>query len=503
MLPKHCRISALFLAVSLLVLLAAQPALADTLRQQIASDGKAMCNALGSMGPGGGTGETSEKITGADAEAACKTLQNKLANASGWPTVWQMSQIVAATLDVGLQGPSLSVRQQYAQDVHAVFSSSGPYSYGYQETVAAGGSSGGCQAINWSPFCSGLTPNGGGSAKGGDETPFMTDSSGNPGPGVEYYDDNAWVGSDLIQAYHQAYDTSQSGGGSLAQLLLAQAQNLYQHFEQSGLWQSEDASGGSWSPLGYSGEPSHVDPNGKPGPSAGVFFNTLRLNRGAVVNADAAMFATNISGADSDQLGEKAWAADPYSFVQDWLGQLDQTTNGYTYSDHLKPDGCRSGNGADDGSSPPSTCAAPQSAQSYAYGLMIGDDGNLGHPTQAQNDASAANNYFFNDFSQPSNNNYPDLEAECPAFDAVYFHYLWNLDKDTDPSTEWNDTYYQDNPRVHNYVVWIREQMDSNWSFTSPWPFIGQTQIGQGAACGGLLPDAGAVRALIDDITHK
>ena len=462
---KRRRTPGLFLAAMLFVLcLGAQPAFATGARVKLGQDGGNICTHVP-------LGQTAAGITGSQAQLVCSQMQKDLINAvnterdvGSGPALWQLSQVIGATLDVGMANVPASDSWTYAQDVYNAFAL---YSHG-----------GSCPS--WNPLPAGYistSPDAG----------FCNGLDYNIGKGTRFYDDNAWVGSDLMQAYHWSCKLVCN------QALLTAAQNLF-NLEQTGVWKSTDANGTT-----YYGEEPH-----KPAASdGGLFFSTDRKNRGVVANADSAEFATDLYAVDQ-KTTELTFAKTEYNWVRNNLEQttanksLAQDPTGSLtglFFDHLKPDGCYSvvpkppaTDSSNDGSAPPSTCASPQLGNSYGSGLMIGVGVNLAYDIPANSTtykseadfrANAANGYYTDSL----------LELHCPAFNAIYFHYLWLLDQLDSSGYQW--------AHLPNYTAYL-------WSTNNMDQTTGQTKIVTSeTGCEQLLPQAGTARVFVDDVTRK
>lgn len=260
---------------------------------------------------------------------SCNALEHTVASGS-YPGLWGMSQVISATLHAG-GAASRPARQREASALDAALTE-------YADAL---------------PFSWGLTP------------------AASYAGGIRFYDDNAWVGMDLLDAYGQ---TGQPR-------LLAAAQGVLR-FERTGLW-------------------SPSDPPEQQRYPGGIYWNTHRHTRPIVANAGAEQVALELYQATRDRadlaLGERE-----YRWIRATLG----TTRG-TYRSRVEPGGTITGPGND-----------------YGDGLMIGDGVMLYRTTdrrtylrQAIKTARASLRLY-----TPS-----VLEATCPAFDAVYFYNLASL----------------------------------------------------------------------------
>jgi hypothetical protein len=198
------------------------------------------------------------------------------------------------------------------------------------------------------------------------------------GPGgATYYDDNGWVGLDLVHAYLLTSNT--------ADLVLAQDEFNY---AISG-WDTSSS-------------------DGCPG---GVFWEDASgSQRNATANG-----ANSELGLELDQLtGNKSdlsWATRMYQWVRTCLG----TSTGL-YNDHVNPGG-----------------SVNTTIWSYNQGVMVGAGvllykltGTSSYLTQAQVTASAAVSYFGTGTT---------LVNQGPAFDAIYFRDLFFLNEVTPNSS--------------------------------------------------------------------
>jgi hypothetical protein len=192
------------------------------------------------------------------------------------------------------------------------------------------------------------------------------------GPGGStYYDDNAWVGLDLVHAY----------------LLTSTATDLT-------LAQDEfDFAISGW------------DDNPSDGCPGGVFWqDAAGSQRNATANggnAELGLELYRLTGNATDL----TWATDMYQWVVTCLG----TTSGL-YDDHVNPDG-----------------SVNTTIWSYNQGVMVGagvllsaSTGNSAYLGQAEQTAAAAVTYFGTGSV---------LDNQGPAFNAIYFRNLFLLDQ--------------------------------------------------------------------------
>lgn len=192
------------------------------------------------------------------------------------------------------------------------------------------------------------------------------------GPGGStYYDDNAWVGLDLIQDYLL---TSSQAALSLAQ----------------------DAF--NFAATGWDASPSDPCPGG-------VFWEDVAGSQRNVsangANAELGLELYRITGDASDLV----WATQMYQWVVTCLGNPDGL-----YSDHINADG-----------------SLATTVWSYNQGVMIGAGvllaeitGNQSYLVQAQRTAEAAVNHFGAGTA---------LTGQGPAFNAIYFRNLLFLNQ--------------------------------------------------------------------------
>jgi hypothetical protein len=334
------------------------------------------------------------------------------------------------------------------------------------------------------------------------------------------------------------------------------------------------------------GDPANCHPTGL---SSQCLANNDE-NRGSVLNADVSEFASrlaNLEGLSSPYYThDMTFAECEYTFVQNVLeiGQANsntpscfkhqipttrrQTPTPGVFRDHVKPNGCYSpavsyptafspGHPYPDGQIypaypdhcgkvPPGYTPIPPSRQvvpalSYGSGLMVGAAMNLAasglfnakdFASDAASYAGDANAHFVNatpvDQGEATN-----LEVACPAFNAVYFHYLWQLvDKSyvtalepgyiswlTQPAAGWsNAPFSPEKPGT--------KATEADWTFQFPlsstatdpttgqpvpFKFLDEGPDSNGVVripgCGSDLSDksllqAGAARILIDAVTN-
>jgi hypothetical protein len=238
-----------------------------------------------------------------------------------------MSQVISNTLLAGITAPA-SARQAYASAVYATL-----------DRYADGQS-----------FTSGLTP-------------FAGDRNT-----TTFYDDDAWAGLDLVQAYLES-----------GQVKLVQAAQQILTFERSGQWRQSDPGDEQWYP-------------------GGIYWNTVRLTRPVQATAGPAQLALDlyiVTHATGDlQFGEQEYQ---------WVRNVLANSSGLFYN-RLSPGGAITGAATEDGDA-----------------LMIGDAVLVyritGQPTflqQARQTAKASLARF-----TPS-----VTEAACPGFNSILFRNL-------------------------------------------------------------------------------
>jgi len=215
------------------------------------------------------------------------------------------------------------------------------------------------------------------------------------GPGgATYYDDNAWVGLNLIHAYVL---TSNQTDLTLAQSEL--------NFIISG-WDTNSA-------------------DGCPG---GVFWEDVAgSQRNTSANAAGAALALELDRLTGNT-SDLAWATSLYQWVVTCLG----TTSGL-YNDHVNPNG-----------------SVNTAIWSYNQGVMVGAGallyqltGNNTYLNQAQQTASAAVSYFGTGTA---------LVNQGPAFNAIYFRNLFLL------NTFVHNTAYASEAQSFASTMWTQRQ---------------------------------------------
>jgi hypothetical protein len=480
---------------------------------------KNVCSALTKVNP---PADDALGVTPGDAAAACNAIQSDM-NADKNLSLWELSQVIAATLDVGWWNPlpnqnvysdySYTRRNAYATQVQNALVQ---YACHDTPTLPAGPT---VPTSDRGPNCY---------SKSQSRWAGLMAST-KPGS-IEYYDDNAEAGDDLVEAYRwscqdPAKDPAKPSGPTCNKDLLTAAEKEYD-FETTGK------------------VPITAGINYGTGPGIHWFFTTPlspKVNRGAVANADAAMFATSLHNLDNGWSPPSGiedpgtFAQHQYDFVRtvlqrptvvNWRGfptQANDPLNGLFW-DHATLEGCFRVN-----------CYAPAEAQSYASGLMIGDAMNLANSGAAANYANKADGYFKNYYVQEPKES-PDarglvdtmvpapqgpnpnglyavlednLEATCPAINALYFHWLRELD------VRDNTTIY-DQPKnqiEQDYLTWILDPNNDlgasfksgKWTKPKGWQYYGQN--GNGApGCGkpaAIMAQIGVTRLLIDAVTEN
>lgn len=260
------------------------------------------------------------------AELTCQALQREV-RSGPYPFLWQMTQVINATLIAGSNAPR-SARQAYASQVYASLHHYAHPSFSTGLTAAAAG-------------------------------------------GLHYYDDDAWAGLDLIQAYNES---------GQRQLLQAAAGVLT--YQRTGEWRP--------------GDPS--DQQMYPG---GIYWNANRRFRALNATAATAQLALDVYK-DNHARGDLALGRQEYSWARQVLG----TAHGL-YRERVDPGGTVQGNGEDNGN-----------------GFMIGAGVLLyraTHDKQFLDDALQTAKSSLSHFTMPL------LEGTCPAYNASYFSNLAGL----------------------------------------------------------------------------
>lgn len=485
----RCCISFVCFGAALLVSsLGAQPAFAQTNIQVLASEGESICDTASIAQAG---------------QQACYAGNYQLADfGTQYPTLYGLSQQIAATLDVGYKNVHWADRQTYTSDVYYALLG---YTLLYQPSPnpCPSGSAG------WpdppvDSFCAGLDA-----------------AWGAPQGTGAYYDDNAWVGMDLLDAYRWSCQDPSTLTGSCNAVLLDAAEGIFS-FEQTGLWTSDDNGIPS---IGCSSNPNEGECSDGALNSVyqgGLFFQYKdHKNRPVVVNAAAALFASELGEDDNNFSHTGLTHPFPWGFANyeyQWVqGVLTNNDISDPFWALLKPDGCVTNDdvvdpeGCTQYSMDPSRSTDFTPAQSYATGLMIGTATNLSNFNYtataprpitpagflSQAEGYADNTYFSTTNPPPSNSDYSDLLAECPAYDAVYLHYLWELDNISGGSY---------NSLEPAYVHWVQNPHSpgsyAGGFWIPPWKFIGQPNT-----CADPIPNsslylvaqAGGARAVVDD----
>src|SRR5581483_1536032 len=259
-------------------------------------------------------------------ELSCQALQRAV-RSGPYPFLWQMTQVINATLIAGSNAPR-SARQKYASQVYASLHHYAHPSFSTGLTAAAAG-------------------------------------------GLHYYDDDAWAGLDLIEAYNQS---------GQRQLLQAAAGVLT--YQRTGEWRPSDP------------PDQHMYPGG-------IYWNANRRFRALNATAATAQLALEVYQGTHAR-GDLALGKQEYSWARQVLGN----TNGL-YRERVDPGGTVEGNGEDNGN-----------------GFMIGAGVLLYRAThdkqyldQAVQTAKASVSHFTT----------PMLEYTCPAYNASYFANLAGL----------------------------------------------------------------------------
>lgn len=203
------------------------------------------------------------------AELSCQALQHTLRRGP-YPYVWQLTQTVAATL-IATPTASRRARRRYAEEVYQIFR---PYAVGR-------------------PFWTGLAP----SVYGG----------------LRYYDDNDWIGMDLMQAYAESHDR---------RCLLAAEAIL--RFQRTGEWRASDP----------------PDQRRYPG---GIYWNLNRRFRPLNATGGTTILALEIYAATHDR-SDLELAQKEYRWIRQTLGNSSGM-----YRSAVNPDGTITGSSEDNG----------------------------------------------------------------------------------------------------------------------------------------------------------
>lgn len=279
-------------------------------------------------------------------ELSCQALQRTV-KSGPYPFVWQLTQVLSATMIAGSDAPR-AAREKYGSQVYASF-----------------------RHYLHPSFSAGLT-----AAVGG---------------GLRYYDDNAWVGLDLVQAYNESGQRQlrQAAAGILA-------------FQRTGEWRPGDP----------------PDQQQYPG---GIYWNANRRFRSLNATAATAQLALELY-ADTKSRADLALGEQEYNWVHQTLG----TPSGL-YREQVDPGGAVIGTGEDNGN-----------------GFMIFSGVLLYHAThdkqyldQAVKTAKASLKRFTT----------PKLTGICSAYDASYFSNLKQLRKIEKLSSI--------NPSLRAYASWV------------------------------------------------
>jgi Glycosyl hydrolase family 76 len=293
-------------------------------------------------------------------ELSCEALQRTV-KSGPYPFLWQLTQVISATLIAGSHAPR-SARQQYASQVYASF-----HHYAHPS------------------FANGL-----GAAVGG---------------GLRYYDDNAWAGMDLIEAYDESGER---------QLLQAAAGVLT--FQRTGEWRP----GGPPDQQMYPG---------------GIYWNVNLRFRALNATAGTAQLALELY-ADTHARADLELGKQEYDWVRQTLG-----TPGGMYRERVDPGGTIAGSGTDNGN-----------------GFMVGVGVLLHqatHQKQYLNQAVQTTKASLKHFKMPV------LESTCPAYNASYFSNLARLHK--------VDKLSSISKALDGYATWVAQHINPHTGvFKSP-----------------------------------
>jgi hypothetical protein len=400
---------------------------------------------------------------GATAVSACHYLQGELANPNPYNpnsngvdqgiSAWQVSQAIAAMLDIG-NTPAGDV-----SDATAVLN----------------------EYNNNGSYASGLTP-------------YFGSSSG----ATSFYDDNAWIGQDLVDGYNQS---SLSGA-------LIHAVDLY-NFERTGEW---DAAGH------LDGQACNAPPGGcDPG---GEWFSTARAG-GNGGNGHRNLNATGGAGLLSTEL----YPNEPgdYSYLFWGESNMEQWTatylgaGGYPYptADSAWPSGIHYVfSPYIDNTGHFGTWNTSQSSDNYGESLYMAQFALLyqlcvagNNPTYQQ--PPNCNRYLWNgaDLLQGMLNNESlsvmESHYSCPAFNAIFFYNAEKLRKVIDANggsnllTFFGPIETQFDSTWASYNTYLRNRIDPT---TGAW-LTGTSLPGDGTfdnSCDPPMPQIGALRSLID-----
>jgi hypothetical protein len=380
---------------------------------------------------------------------ACDHLQTVDDNSG--VSLWQMSQALAATLAVGGTAPNGTNNPSSRDYTNAMISVLNDYA-AY------------CQSSNCS-YLSGLNP-------------YTTSGD----TAEKFYDDNAWIGQDLVQA-----DNQWGGPKTNAE---ARAEDLY-WFETTGAWNNNEDS---------------CPPNIDCYTSGGVWYSTNRAAGDAGNNYDgprniqatggAALLATEIYSLDTTELGALPWAEKQRDWTQNTLGRWGPSGNNlFLFAPQIDANGFITGGTGDN----------------YGQSLYMAQDGLLynlceaGAPTEYTSCSSYRTN------GQQMLQAELDLESTpnpqpgqcgegnetclagymetqlCPAWNAIFFSNAERLVKTFASDNTTEDDFYK---LWDDYNTWVRGNIDANGGWNTPkgvnW-----------SSCAAPLPLAGAVRSLI------
>jgi hypothetical protein len=304
--------------------------------------------------------------------------------------LWPFSQALTATISVSnISGQATAAKAAYPRELHVRMY--GLQKYWSPPTLAA-------QPLPGEQPEQEETEGGESSEVAGIPPPTLPSFNGNvvPPGGVSYYDDNEWIGIELVRLYKLHHEA----------VALEKAEQIMA-FVMSG-WQTSPklaCSGG----VPFSDSPSNTDRNTvTDGPAAELGVQLYRITG----NGTYLQFAL---------------------MAYEWVRHCLMSPSGLYY-DHIRPHG-----------------AIGQALWSYNQGSMIGagvllyqGTGDSGYLYQARQTAKAAQAYF----------TLPRLLGENPFFPAVYFRNLMYLDAIThDPPGSRLAQSYVDSVWVHQRLT--------------------------------------------------